>query len=109
MIRDAYVMLSQEPWCFTPEQIASLTDWQIENLYAIPAAERSEELRKSMPESKTSASVSESDIGEPGSPSHRNWVISAFVNGPLKMSPEQAQVKYSAQMAQWRASRNGGA
>lgn len=104
MIRDAYVMLSQEPWCYTPGQIANLTDWQIEHLYAKPAAERSEELRKSTPATGgKSAPVSESDIGEPGSPSHRNWVISAFVNGPMKMSPEAARAKYEAQMAQWKA------
>lgn len=29
----------QEPWCFTPEQIAQLTPWQIDELYYKPAKE----------------------------------------------------------------------
>ena len=33
-------MLAQEPWCFHPDQIAAMTDWQIENLHARPAVER---------------------------------------------------------------------
>ena len=28
-------MLTQEPWCYTPEQIGKLTDWQIANVYEI--------------------------------------------------------------------------
>lgn len=33
--------MCQEPWCFHPDQIATLTDFQIEWLYLRPAAERS--------------------------------------------------------------------
>jgi len=32
--------LFQEPWCFTPAQVADLTLWQVENLYLNPARER---------------------------------------------------------------------
>jgi hypothetical protein len=108
MIRDAYVMLVQEPWCYTPDQVAELTDWQIEHLYARPAAERAEELRKSMPDQTEKPlgnrrGGKDPDIGEPGSATHRNWMISAFVNGPLRMKPEAAAARYESQLAQWKA------
>lgn len=37
-------MLTQEPWCFTLEEIARLTDWQIEELYYKPAKARQEQM-----------------------------------------------------------------
>lgn len=36
--------MAGEPWCFTPDQIARLTDFQIEWLYLRPAARRAAEL-----------------------------------------------------------------
>jgi hypothetical protein len=42
------IALAQEPWCFAPETIANLTDWQIVNVYLRPAMKRSEEMRKEM-------------------------------------------------------------
>lgn len=38
--------MAGEPWCFTPAQIAELTDWQIVELYVKPAEERAEEVRR---------------------------------------------------------------
>lgn len=34
-----------EPWCFTPAEIGSLTDWQIWELYVRPAVRRQEATR----------------------------------------------------------------
>lgn len=33
-------MVAGEPWCFPPDVIAGMTDWQIEDLYLKPAVER---------------------------------------------------------------------
>ncbi len=102
-------MLCQEPWCSHPERIGRLTDWQIENLYAGPAAARSEELRKEMPGGKAPPpEVADSGLGEPGSPAHRNWHVSAFVNGPMAMTPARAAAEYERQLKAWRESQNGG-
>jgi hypothetical protein len=35
-----------EPWCFPPDVIAKLTDYQIEHLYLKPAAKRAAEWEK---------------------------------------------------------------
>ena len=118
-------MLAQEPWCFLPEHIGKLTDWQIEHEYAKPAIARAEELRKDFPQSDhptvpssapggsasspyASARVEESDLGEPGSPSHRNWHLSAYMNGPLRYTPERAREMYERQLAQWKAEQGKG-
>jgi hypothetical protein len=45
---EAMTALAQEPWCFHPDQIARLTDWQIMNVYLRPAVKRSEQMRKEM-------------------------------------------------------------
>lgn len=37
-----------DPWCFTPDQIAKLTRWQVENLYLNPAEKQSQELERSL-------------------------------------------------------------
>jgi len=37
-----------DPWCYTPDQIARLTRWQVDNLYLIPAAKQSKELDRTM-------------------------------------------------------------
>jgi hypothetical protein len=46
MIQQVIEMLAQEPWCWHPDQIASLTDWQIEKLYRDPALARKKEWDK---------------------------------------------------------------
>jgi hypothetical protein len=38
--------MALEPWCFHPDQIATLTDWQIENLYRRPQLARLEEIQR---------------------------------------------------------------
>jgi hypothetical protein len=52
--------MAQEPWCFDPETIAKLTDWQVMYLYLKPANERAEEMRKQMEKDRPQV---------PGSPS----------------------------------------
>jgi hypothetical protein len=42
------IALAQEPWCFDPETISNLTDWQIVNVYLRPAMKRAEAMRKEM-------------------------------------------------------------
>lgn len=102
-------MLSQEPWCYTPEQIGRLTDWQVENLYALPAQERAEEFRRDM-ETKTPpaaqpkpADNSDLDKYPPGSPEHRRMVVGAFVAGPFRIDRKKANEMYDHQLSQWKA------
>jgi hypothetical protein len=103
VIRKAYEMLAQEPWCFTPAAIGRLTDWQVEQLYALPAAERAEEMRKDMPgASRPAASPEPGPEPEPGSAEHRRRVVSALVNGPFGVNPERAAQIYESQLAAYR-------
>ena len=105
MIRDAYAMLCQEPWCMTPRDIGRLTDWQIEHLYARPAAERAEKFRKDAPGGGgvNSPAAPRNDIPhEPGSADHRAVIVSAMVNGPFKMTRESAEAAYERQLAEYR-------
>lgn len=39
-MRVAFELMGGEPWCFAPEQIGKLTDWQIWELYVKPAVRR---------------------------------------------------------------------
>jgi hypothetical protein len=108
VIRKSYEMLCQEPWCFPPAVVGKLTDWQIEHLYALPAARRAEEMRKDVP-GGGGLPHPPPDPGpepEPGSPEHRRRVVSALVNGPLAVSPERAAAIYESQLAAYR--NNGG-
>jgi hypothetical protein len=101
-------MLTQEPWCYTPEQIGRLTDWQIENLYALPAQERADEFRKDMepkpaaPPPANAADNADVDKYPPGSPEHRHMVVGAFMSGPFRVSRKKANEMYDHQLSQWR-------
>jgi len=45
-VRSAFEILGGEPWCFTPEQIGKLTDWQVWELYVKPAVRRQRDSRR---------------------------------------------------------------
>ncbi len=105
-------MLAQEPWCYTPDQIGELTDWQILNLYAKPAAERAAEFDQSLPARGGSVPAGE-PIGkrrtfenkpdfEPGTDGHRRQCIAAFMQ-VQGLSLDRAKAQYERQLAQWRA------
>lgn len=38
--------MAQEPWGFSPDQLAKLTDFQVLELYLKPAAERADSLKR---------------------------------------------------------------
>ena len=99
----ALTALAQEPWCYTPEQIARLTDWQVLNVYLKPAIERAEEMRKQMPPPPTMPnghSLTSFDApgtsGMPSEPSvtmfDRETAIGLMTD--LGLSPEQAAAAY---------------
>ena len=114
--------LLQEPWCFHPEQVASLTDHQIIERYVLPAARRAEEREREVAESRAApppaASPGAKPVGprpargaaaepEPGTPEHRAQVVGSFTS-VMGMSPERAAALYERQLAEWRAQRGGG-
>jgi hypothetical protein len=115
-------MLTQEPWCFHPDQIATLTDWQIEELYARPAIKRNKkwdeeradfEMNRPKPTAdpeyssewpdgmnryRTMNNPTEHEDGcqfEVGSPEFREWVISQFM--AFGLSRRNAEAQYEAQ------------
>jgi hypothetical protein len=104
-------MLSQEPWCYTPDQIGRLTDWQILNLYAKPAIERSKQYSTTpspgaaAPAGRTrphgEGAPSSGPPGEPGSPQHRSACIGAYMD-VQGLSRERAVAQYEKQLDQWR-------
>jgi hypothetical protein len=107
VIRDTLVMLCQEPWCFAPETIERLTDWQITHLYAKPALERAEEIRKSSPDGKPATPkarpADDNAIPhEPGTPEHRGMIVAGMMAGPFQMSREAAEKSYDKQLAAYR-------
>ncbi len=55
------IALAQEPWCYHPDQIARLTDWQIVNVYLKPAASRAAEMRKEMKRNEAGGSPYQSN------------------------------------------------
>lgn len=114
MILEAYVALAQEPWCFHPEQIAKLTDWQIAKLYLEPAWERAEKLREDVPPPpaggrpnlppRRGGRAAAPDY-EPGTPEHREQLVTAAFMGVMGMKREQAERYYDRQLAAWQAER----
>lgn len=93
-------MLAQEPWCFHPEQIASLTDWQIEHLYARPAVERAKHYEEASGGAQRGERPVEhaqpTDTPEPGSPGFRDWVIVQFMKMGMTRSAAEAQYERQA-------------
>lgn len=77
----AHAQLLQEPWCFTPDRIAGLTLWQIENLYLRPAHERnrSDDLRQK----GADVSIDDDDM-------------ESFIAGLSAFWPEQPREKWEA-------------
>lgn len=105
-------MTSQEPWCFDPDKIARLTDWQIENLYYKPALEREKEFKKNSPQvgeraSPTSHAPQVDDeppkqMAHPkiGTPAFRYWYIAKM--GPYVGGPKAAAALFDEQMKQYK-------
>lgn len=91
-------MLAQEPWCFHPEQIASLTDWQIEHLFVQPAVDRFRRLEAGRSGERAAASNIPATSDAPPDPSHprfRGWVIAQFM--AMGMSRAEAERQYEQQ------------
>lgn len=113
MIQDSYTALTQEPWCFTVEQIARLTDWQIVELYLKPANERSERMRADMPATpgKTVNAVGSrrepSPDSEPGTEAHRRQIVAGMM-GTMGMPRQRAEAEYDRQLAEWQATQTKG-
>lgn len=101
-------MLAQEPWCFHPEQIATLTDWQIEHLYARPAIERAKKWKSHEREDWHEApgtfeppappQVPASPDGEPdlNDPALKEYVISQFVEWGMTRQAAERQFEEQA-------------
>lgn len=114
MIRSWCEALAQEPWGFHPDQIASLTDWQIVELYLRPAARRAEEFKKDLPAppgapraegprpaAPPAAAPGDGPEGEPGGELHRRQVVGQAFMGVMGMSREQAEALYEQQLAEY--------
>lgn len=80
---EALTALAQEPWCFHPDQIARLTDWQVVNLYLKPAAKRADAMRREMKRSESpgytpnSITSLDSPMIEHGEPTREQIILAA--------------------------------
>lgn len=97
-------MMEQEPWCGFPADVALLTDWQIQTLYAKPAIERAKQFESerarqldSEPYSTHRQSPIHDDTTHPeiGTPDFRKWVINQFLK--VGMTYQDAVKQYEAQ------------
>lgn len=75
-----YAALAQEPWCFTPDQIARLTDYQIMRLYLVPAAERGRQPGEPVPP-----------------PGGRTPTREEYVRGGLAVAPGSTRAHWEAE------------
>ena len=108
-------MLCQEPWCFRIKDVADLTDWQILNLYYLPAIERAEKVRgqqpsipgPSQPTSQRESGVhfdTETGIGsgiaapDPASPEFKGWYVRTMTPW---MGREAAEREFEAQKREY--------
>lgn len=98
--------LGGEPWCFSPDVIARLTDFQIWDVYVRPAVERSKKWKggSGAGAEPVAREEVEGPPGEPGSAEHRRACVGAFMS-VQGLNRERAEQQYDRQLAQWR---NGG-
>jgi len=92
-----------EPWCFTPAEIAPLTDYQIDEVYLKPAVRRAEAMereRKGLPPPPTPGEKA------PDAPPPRGAVV-AFAMSTFGKTREQAEAMYDAQLAAWEKQQKG--
>ena len=108
VVAEALTALAQEPWCFAPAQIASLTDFQLIRVYLEPAAERAKRFRQDAPPPPNRPAVPPREAGpdhEPGTDEHRRQVIDVAFMGEMGMSRQKAERLYSQQYQAWRAAK----
>lgn len=99
----------REPWGWHPSQIATLTDWQLEYEYLIPAEELAEQLesaRKGNPPPPTRAEreAAEAEAAKPKTerkPPSRRYMVSVMTK-MFGMSLDAANLEYDRQVAEWR-------
>jgi len=65
--------LAQEPWGFSPDVLARLTDFQVLELYLKPAAERADQLKRESP-----GAARRNDVPAPGGVPSRADFVSAM-------------------------------
>lgn len=87
--------LRLEPWCYTPSQIAVLTDYQIIHNYILPQANRDEDFereRKGLPRANDGSEVDERG---PDWKPNKAFMVNTLMG--LGMTKEQAIREYAAQ------------
>lgn len=82
-----------EPWCFSPDIIARMTDFQIHHGYVLPAVRRAER------ESGDRASAAIADAVETGGRPNKAAVVSLYMSHG--MSQEAANRMAEAQWKEW--------
>lgn len=65
--------MAQEPWGFSPDQLAKLTDFQVLELYLKPAAERADQLKREQP-----GAARKHDVPAPGGKPKRADFVAAM-------------------------------
>lgn len=105
MIQEAYAALCQEPWCFTPDQVSRLTDWQMLELYFLPAVRRAKDLKDgSEKESAVATPAAAPSGGGSEIPNRELFVATAMT---LRMDRATAEAQYDRQLAAHLARQKG--
>jgi hypothetical protein len=95
--------MAGEPWCFSPAEVAPLTDYQIDEVYLKPAVKRAEAMereRQGLPPRPTPGA----DV--PDAPPPRGQVV-AFAMSTFGKTRAQAEAEYDAQLAAWEQQQKG--
>jgi hypothetical protein len=95
VLEEALVCLAQEPWCFSPDQIARLTDRQITDWYIRPAADRARAARNLPPLPDPRAPEPQTDQPPPRA------AVVGVMHHVLGLSVAEANRRYDEQLAEY--------
>ncbi len=97
-------VLGGEPWCFAPEVIAGLTDYQILHLFVLPKAlveENADRARRGLAPEGESTLPTDAD-GVP----HRGYMVGLMMS--LGLTAEQANADYEMMLKEHTDQKRGG-
>ena len=95
-----WAALAQEPWGFTPDVLARLTDWQVREVYLRPAGERADEVRRASAGKPTGPPGWDWDRGLPDREAWAVAMAAQFDDDPERFRSDWDRMKAAHDAAQ---------